>query len=261
MSNFDHWRDSCIKIHYNFVYFVEVLKWYVDVINRVNMNINAHFTYGTKETKMCYDTFMSKIKFNMLSKEKFRVFKKRSYIDNILIPYSFVKGWRDTIRIDYYNLIGLHNLSYKLEDCYFIYKINKIGFKMLSDEDKSKIKNDSFINVWLELFCTEKNIIENIMTKIEKIAIDCIESFKKLNDIIEEYNLKSLSSVGSFEKYLAVKDTTVNGKSIATIMEIDIYERIPKGDDIDDLMDFIESYMLIIKNRNIKLPIYIEFEK
>lgn len=255
VSNFDHWQDSCIKIHYNFEYFVEVLKWYVEVINRVNMNINAHFTYGTKETKMCYDTFMSKIKFNTLSKEKFRVFNKRSYIDNILIPYSFVKGWRDTIRIDYYNSIGLHNLSYKIEDCYFIYKINKTGFKMLSDEDKSKIKNDSFINVWLELFTDDEDNnnqkkfnSENMFSIIKKFTTDCIGLFLEINNIIEEYNLDSDYLVNSINKYLEKRDVVVksitNEKSLGTIIEKDMYKEIPyPDDDLLNFLDFLDYYL------------------
>lgn len=51
MSNFDQWQDNCIKIHYNFKYFVEAVKWYAVAIDRVNMHINAYFTYRTKETK------------------------------------------------------------------------------------------------------------------------------------------------------------------------------------------------------------------
>lgn len=252
MSNFDQWQDNCIKIHYNFKYFVEAVKWYAVAIDRVNMHINAYFTYRTKETKMCYDTFISKIKF----KDRFKFFNKKSYIDNVLIPYSFVKGWRDTIRIDYYNSIGLHNLSYKIEDCYSLYKINKIGFKMLSDEDKSNIKNNSFTNVWLDLFIDDEDNnnkkkfnSENMFSFIKKFTTDCIELFLEINNIFEENDLDSDYLVNSINKYLEKRDmmvtkSTTNKKSLGTIIEKDMYEKIPyPKDDLINFLDFLDYYI------------------
>lgn len=255
MKDFDiaEWKNRCIKIHCDFIYFKNFFKWYMSILSRIDMCMNYYFPCRFKDLNSGYNIRISRT--SKLKKIKDKIVYSKRLSEEI---YSILYNWHWMVENDFYEVIGPYNFFYKIKDCYSFYNININEFEVLKDESVIELKNDKFSNVWLELFYTEKNIIENIMTKIEKIAIDCIESFKKLNDIIEEYNLKSLSSVCSFEKYLAVKDTTINGKSIATIMEIDIYERIPKGDDIEDLIDFIESYMLIIKNQNIKLPIYID---
>lgn len=259
MSNFDQWQDNCIKIHYNFEYFLEILNWYVKVIKITHTYINTHFTYKDKETKFGYDTFMANIKF----KHRFNVFNKKmyieeSYIDTILKPFSFVKGWYDTIKIDYYDLIGLHNLSYKLEDCYSLYKINKIGFKMLSDEDKSKIKNNSFTNVWLELFIDDEDndnqkkfSSENMFSIIKNFTTDCIEVFLEINNIFEENDLDDNFLINSINKYLEKRDimmvkSITNKKSLGTIIEKDIYKKIPypnDGNDLHNFLDFLGYYL------------------